>query len=179
MIFSTTLRLTTGFKIRSIWLHSVVCLMHFVTLGALAPAHLHQRLDNVESALASQLDDLMKVILQNVINEQFEQDGSIAEHTVDASHLADELLKAISRQVPLLFGSDPIPKLFVKTVQSTLSKACREAINAAIEQESSKILDNDVRHLADLPMASAHNAPVQNRMVGPQSASEWYDDSNL
>ncbi|AMO56177.1 hypothetical protein GZ77_05030 [Endozoicomonas montiporae] len=138
-----------------------------------------EQLDSVENTIADTITRELEKQLEKVINERYEKDLAISEDMVPTLPVAQTLLQSVIDKMPDQAGFDSLPADYQEIVQKRFLASAGNAIKEGIERESRLILENDVRDLADLPMASAYNAPVDKRKVGPQSTASWFDDSDL
>ena len=87
-----------------------------------------------------------------------------------------EYMEKIFSEIPGCLEEAGIPDELHSEMQQQIESVCRREVLISIERGDQDFHEFDVRDLADLPLASAYNAPVNHRVVGPQSLTEAFKD---
>ena len=87
-----------------------------------------------------------------------------------------EHMEKMFRKISGCLEEAGIPEELHESMQLIVESMCQREVINSMERGDRDFHEFDVRHLADLPLASVYNAPVKHRVVGPQSLAEAFKD---
>ncbi|MGI9282030.1 MAG: hypothetical protein ACR2PX_20700 [Endozoicomonas sp.] len=113
--------------------------------------------------------------LQDLCYQEFDESEEVFLQASTPEALLDELLTTANS----IIDEALVPLKLKKVLKSALKTQSRRMASEELYKTNMVYLENENRSLADLPLATAYNMPVNIRVVGPQSHDGFHDENGL
>ena len=115
----------------------------------------------------SQLEDHLNQVLLNPVN--------LPEYVTDA-HSPEQAIKVTLKKAKKIVKASDLPRKQQKLLMKRLTRETLTDVRRRMASTYREVHGQSARNLLDMPMVSAYNMPVANRVVGPQSIAAFNED---
>ena len=123
--------------------------------------------------MLSKLDELKRLMSEKVL---FTPEAETLEEMFIEQQTRIEYMEKVFEQIPACMEEAGIPEEMHEELLTSIKAECQREVVVSVERGDKDFHEFDVRNMADLPLASAFNAPLNHRVVGPQSLAEALTD---